>query len=350
MATTLPASAEFEQLRTRLLLPPEKPTWGPKVGSRFARIKRGFTNRAGTAQARTPGVLSDDERRQIEENYETHRRIYSYRPMYIFAAAFSALVAIVALFVDYHIIASDVWTRALSDEFGVVPESLQQSVIYKSLQVVFATLAVHFLLKITGNFGRAVMVVIVCIVTFAMIGGLGFVVANNNLAAGASGVRAVEGDNNQLGDALASMGLKGASTLGTPSLSDETSQPAAVASQPEIIDRKEGGPCPDGYNQTADKTQCALKSSNGNALVNLNLQDWFVFKALPEQWRKNAQVNLWLIFVGVIFFVITTVSALYLQSAERNLRNAFDAQAFKQREKDYNTLMGAVHSDGKRSA
>lgn len=348
MATTLPASAEFEQLRTRLLLPPEKPTWGPKIGSRFSRFKRGFSNRAGVAQARQPGVLSDDERRQIEENFEVHRRIYSYRPMYIFAAAFSAFVAIVALFVDYHIIASDVWTRALSDEFGVVPDSLKESVLYKSLQVVFATLAVHFLLKITGNVGRAVMVVVVCIVTFAMIGGLGFVVANNNLAAGASGVRAVEGDNNQLGDALASMGLKGASTLGTPSLSDETSQPRAVAGD-EVI-AKTSDRCPDGYNQTTDGTQCQKKAAGGDALVNLNLQDWFVFKALPEQWRKNAQVNLWLIFVGVIFFVITTVSALYLQSAERNLRNAFDAQAFKQREKDYNTLMGAVHSDGKRSA
>jgi hypothetical protein len=345
----LPASAEFEQLRTRLLLPPERPTWGPKVGTRAARVKRGFSNLVSNpARNREPGVLSSEERRQIEENYETHRRIYDYRWMYIFAAAFSAVVALLALFVDYHIIAADVWTRALADEFGVVPDSLKESVIYKSLQVVFATLAVHFLLKITGGFGRFVMVLIVCIVTFAMIGGLGFVVANNNLAAGASGIRAVESDNNQLGDALTQLGLKPAnqaSTIPTPSFDSDETAGAAATQEPTLIAKPESGKCPSGFRQTPDKTQCQKSEKTGDALVNLNLQDWFVFKALPEEWRKNAQVNLWLIFVGVIFFIITTVAALYLQSAERNIRNAFDAAAFKQRERDYNTLMGAVHNE-----
>jgi hypothetical protein len=177
---------------------------------------------------------------------------------------------------------------------------------------------------------------------------LGFVVANNNLAAGASGVRAVEGGNNQLSDALAQLGLKKSSSL--PSLESGASAPETTVSGPEVIART-GEKCPNGYNRSeSDATQCEKKAAGGDALVNLNLQDWFVFKALPEQWRKNAQVNLWLIFVGVIFFVITTVAALYLQSAERNIRNAFDAQAFKDRDRDYNALMGMVHSDGKRTA
>jgi hypothetical protein len=329
------------------LLPPERPTWGPKVGTRAARVKRGFSNLVSNPHRnREPGVLSAEERRQIEENYETHRRIYDYRWMYIFAAVFSAVVALLALFVDYHIIAADVWTRALADEFGVVPDSLKESVIYKSLQVVFATLAVHFLLKITGGFGRFVMVLLVCVVTFAMIGGLGFVVANNNLAAGASGVRAVETENNQLGDALAQLGLKPAnqaSAIPTPSFdSDETAGTAAT--EPTVIAKPESGKCPSGFRQTPDKTQCQKTEKSGDALVNLNLQDWFVFKSLPEEWRKNAQVNLWLIFVGVIFFIITVVAALYLQSAERNIRNAFDAQAFTKRKQDYDALMAYVHN------
>ena len=351
----LPTEAEFEQLRTRLLLPPERPTWGPKVGTRTARVKRSLSNLRSNSRDRQPGMLSTDERRQIEENYETHRRIYDYRLMYIFAAVFSTVVAVLALFVDYHIIAADVWTRALADEFGVVPDSLKESVIYKSLQVVFATLAVHFLLKLTGGVGRFVMVLVVCIVTFAMIGGLGFVVANNNLAAGASGVRAVESENgSQLGDALTQLGLKSASqasTIPTPSFgSGEASEDASA--QPDVIARKQpDGPCPAGYSKTEDGQQCQKRPTTGKgntALVNLNLQDWFVFKALPEQWRKNAQVNLWLIFVGVIFFIITTVAALYLQTAERNIRNAFDAGAFKKREQDYNKLMGYVHSEQQR--
>jgi hypothetical protein len=306
-------STEFEHLRTRLLYPPEIPTWGPKVFSSRGKRRRLSYQSVATA-ARGPGELSDSDRRQIEENFESHRRIYSYRPMYIFAAVFSAVVAVLALLVDYHIIASDVWTRALADEFGVVPDSLKESVVYKSLQVVFATLAVHFLLKMTGGVGRFVLVLVVCMVTFAMIGGLGFVVANNNLAAGTSGVRAVESDSDDLGDALSQLGLKPANKAGAitaPSLD--------TAATDEATDKQ---------------------ASGKNAMVNLNLQDWFVFKSLPEEWRKNAQVNLWLIFVGVIFFIITTVAALYLQSAERNLRNAFDATAFKQRERDYKTLMG----------
>jgi hypothetical protein len=315
MTTSSSTSTEFEHLRSRLLYPPERPTWGPKV-ARPSKPKWRLSNQfSSAAEARNPGQLSESDRHQIEANYEAHRRIFSYRPMYLFAAIFSAVVAVLALFVDYHIIASDVWTRALADEFGVVPDSLRESVIYKSLQVVFATLAVHFLLKLTGGVGRFVMVVVVCLVTFAMIGGLGFVVANNNLAAGASGVRSVENENNQLGDALTQLGLKPANEAGTIAI------PSSAERAPGTDTAKTG------------------EQSHGGALVNLNLQDWFVFKSLPEEWRKNAQVNLWLIFVGVIFFVITTVSALYLQSAERNLRNVFDASAFKQREKDYSALM-----------
>ena len=341
-------SSEFEQLRTRLLLPPEKPTWGPKMGNRTARMKRGFSNLvASSPRNRTPGVLSADERRQIEENYETHRRIHSYQTMYILAAVFSAAVALLALFVDYHIIAADVWTRALSDEFGVVPDSLKESVIYKSLQVVFATLAVHFLLKMTGGVGRFVMVLVVCVVTFMMIGGLGFVVANNNLAAGTSAVRPVEGeDTNQLSDALTQLGLKPAGNQAStiPSFNSAESS----SSSGDVIDRT-GERCPNGYSRIEGTDQCQRReaAAGKDAIVNLNLQDWFVFKSLPEEWRKNAQVNLWLIFVGVIFFIITTVAALYLQSAERNLRNAFDARAFNQRKADYNRLMQYVGEESR---
>lgn len=314
-----------EQIRTRLLMEPEQPTWGPKGGkSRMRRIAENM--RRGKLAEGSP-----EERALIEENYELHRRIYSYRPMYLIAAITSFLIACVALYVDFNIIEADVWTRALADEFGIVPSALQNSVFYKSLQVVFATLAIHFMLKVTGYPGRIFLVVLVFILTFAMVGGLGFVVANNNLAAGASGVKSIDGEQPRLGDALAQLGLSTA-----PASNGSAAATGAAERRDEFVSRTDER-CPTGYEKYApDPSLCRLKGSTAVApLVNLNLQDWFVFKSLPEEWRRNAQINLWLVFVSVIFFIITAVAALYLQSAERNIRNFFDARDFLKRREAY---------------
>ncbi|NWH07619.1 MAG: hypothetical protein HXY22_03050, partial [Alphaproteobacteria bacterium] len=171
-----------EELRIRLLTPPDIPSWGPSgVRSRLRQIFR-MRMLPETLRARFKGKAAangiEAEHAQIVENLELHHRIYNYRWYYVVAAVASMLIAGLALFVDYHIIEADVWTRALADEFGVVPDAMQTSVVFKSLQVVFATLAIHFMLKITGTVGRYALVVIVFILSTVMVAGLGVIVAN----------------------------------------------------------------------------------------------------------------------------------------------------------------------------
>ena len=58
--------------------------------------------------------------------------------------------------------------------------------VFKSLQVVFAVLIVHFMLKITGAYGRNTMIAAAFVLALVMIGGLGYLVAYNNMAGGTS--------------------------------------------------------------------------------------------------------------------------------------------------------------------
>lgn len=93
-------------------------------------------------------------------------------------------VFITALFVDYNII-HEFWTRALSNEFGEVPPAMATTVAAKSLQVVFATLAVHYLITHIGHGGRVAFSLLIFAVTAVMIIGIGLLWANNSLPAGA---------------------------------------------------------------------------------------------------------------------------------------------------------------------
>ena len=86
------------------------------------------------------------------------------------AAVLAIAIALLAMFVDYQIIRGDVWTRALSNEFMVVPAALQSSVMFKSLQVIFAVLIVHFMLKITGVYGRNTLITAAFVMAIVMIG------------------------------------------------------------------------------------------------------------------------------------------------------------------------------------
>ncbi len=93
-------------------------------------------------------------------------------------------VFIIALFVDYNII-HEFWTRALSNEFMEVPPALATSVTFKSLQVLFATLAVHYLISHIGHGGRVAYSLFIFALTAAMVMGIGLLWANNSLPAGA---------------------------------------------------------------------------------------------------------------------------------------------------------------------
>jgi hypothetical protein len=112
-----------------------------------------------------------------------------------------------ALRVDYSII-HEFWTRSLANEFGEVPRSLASSVFFKSAQVIFATLAFHLFIETIGPVGRKVFIVFIFTLTFAMLLGIGVIIANRWLPAGSQlfGIdlsQAVESSQ----DMLASIGL-----------------------------------------------------------------------------------------------------------------------------------------------
>jgi hypothetical protein len=111
-----------------------------------------------------------------------------------------------ALYVDYAII-HEFWSRLLSNEFGEVPPSMATTVASKSLQVVFATLAIHYLVSNVGHYGRVAYSMVVFLVTAAMLLGIGLLWANNSLPEGSKvfsseqseGARAVDQFSKSLG-------------------------------------------------------------------------------------------------------------------------------------------------------
>src|SRR5262249_59187017 len=122
-------------------------------------------------------IAERDDAAIIMRNMEKSRQVAHYRPLYILAITVAIAVALLAMFVDYNIIRGDVWTRALSNEFMVVPASLQSSVVFKSMQVIFAVLIVHFFLKITGVYGRNALISTAFVFALVMIGSFAYLVA-----------------------------------------------------------------------------------------------------------------------------------------------------------------------------
>ena len=92
-------------------------------------------------------------------------------------------VFLAALIVDYNII-HEFWTRALSNEFGEVPASLANTVAAKSMQVLFGTLAIHYLITHIGHGGRIAYSLLIFAITAVMIIGIGLLWANNSLPPG----------------------------------------------------------------------------------------------------------------------------------------------------------------------
>ena len=163
-------------------------------------------------------------------------------------------VFITALFVDYNII-HEFWTRVLSNEFGEVPPSLANSVAAKSLQVLFATLAVHYLITNIGFGGRAAYSIFIFAITAIMIVGIGMLWADRSLPAG-SQVFGFDANQSaqQMNEFMKSLGVK---------------PPRAAAIPAEV-------------------------------------------KAL-----KKYEVLIWLFSLGVIFLVVASIGAMALHTAMR---------------------------------
>ena len=297
------------QLIERLKTPVDQPSWGPdwvkrgeKVAAHrhkkpglFAKIIP-FGKQELDEDDDTSEPLNERERTDsdiIARNMEKSRQVAHYRPLYLAAVGLAVAVALLAMFVDYQIIRGDVWTRALSNEFMVVPASLQSSVIFKSLQVIFAVLIVHFMLKITGVYGRNTLITTGFVLALVMIGCLGYLVAYNNMAGATSATQEQRIENpasqtNSIDQLFASM-------------NERDSAPAAEAPRITKASMTEG--------------------------VSLGLPK------LSQASLANADSWFWLAFASVIFFIVTTVAALYMQTAENNVRNFHIARDYRHRQR-----------------
>ncbi|SRR5579862_383275 len=303
------------QLIERLKTPVDQPSWGPDWVKRGEKVAAHRHKKPGVVAKMLPfgrkEEIEDDEDEPLSErertdsdiiarNMEKSRQVAHYRPLYLAVAALALAILLIAMFVDYHII-REVWTRALANEFMVVPPALQSSVVFKSLQVIFAVLIVHFMLKITGAYGRNTMIVASFILALVMIGGLGYIVAYNNMAGGTSvqqEQRAMPSDTSNSIDQLFASDNGGEAKV----------QPAAqVTQQPAQTGTTEAG------------VSLGLPKLSQTSLANAD--SWF-----------------WLAFASVVFFIVTTVAALYMQTVENNIRNFHIARDYSHRRRQFAQL------------
>ena len=300
------------QIIERLKTPVDQPSWGPdwvRQGERVAAQRRrekgalahlfSFGKNKKNADDAPPPPLNAEESNDaaiISRNMEKSRQVSHYKPLYLVATGLALTILLIAMFVDYHII-REVWTRALSNEFMVVPPALQSSVIFKSMQVVFAVLIVHFMLKITGVYGRNTMVAAAFVMAIVMIGGLGYLVAYNNMSGATS------------------------ATL------EQHQAPAQSNSIDQLF-------APGSGTQSASLTRPEPQVSAASAGDGVSL-------GLPKLSRASladADSWFWLAFASVVFFIVTTVAALYMQTVENNARNYHISFDYQHRQKQFAQL------------
>ena len=217
-------------------------------------------------------LISDGMRAEIIRNYVASERDARFAFFHVGTFVVFALVALGAVIVDYMIV-SEFWTRALANEFLELPGTLTASVAFKSMQVLFATIAAHILFEHMGRFGRGLFVRTVFVLALVMLLGIGFLLAtmslpNGMLASGGGGV----------GDSLSSA-LNG---LGVAApLASDTS---AVASEMSAV--------------------------------------------------RSWQPIFWLGSLGLIFLVVTGVAALSIHSSTQAIRRVFLARDFAHRRRE----------------
>jgi hypothetical protein len=329
MGSMTPAMRERlkAQLVERLKTPVDKPSWGPdwrregeKVAgynqklelSREQKKKEAAADKERENYADAPSAPLESDDAIIARNMEKSRQVAHYKPLYIGAAMLALVIVLVSMFVDYHII-REVWTRALANEFMVVPPALQASVMFKSLQVVFAVLIVHFMLKITGAYGRSTMIAASFVMAMMMIAGLGYLTAYNNMEGGTATAREQ-------------------STVAQPQNNDSIQQLFASDTGVQAAA------------MTTAPVAAAAPRHDGNEGVSIGLPK------LSDTSLAHADKWFWYAFASFVFFIVTTVAALYMQTVENNVRNVHIANDYRQRRRDFALLHLLEHSESRGGA
>ncbi len=142
--------------------------------------------------------------RDMEAVQNSPWRYVSFLTVFFVGLAVFAL----ALRVDY-IILEELWSRNLANEFFEVPASLQDSVTFKSLQVVFAVLAIHFFVSSIGRVGRGIFIGFLTALVITMLVGVGLLNTSYSLPIGSTlfGME-LTGDSLDAQDELAALGLE----------------------------------------------------------------------------------------------------------------------------------------------
>jgi uncharacterized membrane protein SpoIIM required for sporulation len=101
-------------------------------------------------------------------------------PLYALAALASAALGLLAMYVAYQILGSEVWTSVLGNGLFEVPPALFDVSLIKAFEVIAGVLAVHLLLKAAGTYRRdpaGPTVFALAVLAFAAVG---FLAAYNN--------------------------------------------------------------------------------------------------------------------------------------------------------------------------
>jgi len=253
-------------LAQRLALDLDEPSWG--------------LGKPRTSALTSPAVsfLPAVTWRAINVNAERSQRFWRFRGLYLLATLIGLAIAAGALYFDYGIM-TEFWTRVFANEFMEVPESLAASVVSKSAQVVFATVAFHFMISSLSEFGRRLFIWLFFILTFGMIAGFGLLNANLMTPLSARDPGASNAPTT-LSDALRSLGLGGADDV------DVSDAPAEARTRSEI-----------------------------------------------EDWMTAAGPTLWLVVPGIAFLAVTGIGALCVHLAETNVQNFVRAGDYRSRRK-----------------
>lgn len=280
----------MEHLRQILSMPiKDHPTWGPIVHDDRKHKPDTDESRRGLIGATVgkvdlSGSTKPTERKEfkadhtfgaqdkiIDVNLEQSRRYSSYAALYFLAAIACIAIVIGALLVDYEIL-SEFWTRTIANEYMKLPEHLSNSILFKSMQVLVATIALHMLIRRFGKIGLTVFSTFLFVITTVMLLGLGYLLADSSLPSASQAMIDGTQDRGSLSSMIAGMKTDGAAF-------------------------EEGGE-----------------------------------GTLPfAQEFQNARIFLWFVTLTTLFFVVASVGALFIRLAEENIRNFNIARSYNHR-------------------
>jgi hypothetical protein len=140
-------------------------------------------------------------------------------------------VTTMAIFVDYTIL-EEIWSRNFANEFFEVPESLRSSVTFKSLQVVFAVLALHYFISHIGRLGRGIYISLLAAMVLTMLLGIGFLNTSSSLPIGSTlfGLE-LTGETLSAEEELAALGLESDTAVESTALEEVTAAPFGLTQE-----------------------------------------------------------------------------------------------------------------------